>query len=611
MQKTFTVLCCLAIVMFFWAQPAWANAGLPMIFLGLPFLIAALIPVAVIEGLVYHRELSCSLKRSLAGSSAANIVSTLIGYPLAWTLQVAVMMAVGGIMFLFFRDSNPPDFLEYIFFPLSSAWLMPGAMTWQIFLAGLIGLVPAFFVSFWCEWRLLKRLWKDIDPQLIRRAVWKANTTTYLILGGLLAALTLFQWLLHLNAFDFLRSRADEQVTFQRPLTGEIIVLASTDSFVVDPATAEKKGILPSEVSNTKRGLNASAMTAEGIWFKDHDSDKSLTKLYYMARPLTEPKFIGAFRSILHMSSLGADVIIQGQSLNAPKSFYHSDGVYLVTATGKVSALYTGDVEKQFPNMIFSPVESKAVYLKFAGSQPLDKAGHFYLVTAEIRIFDFATGEDKKLAECSGVSRSPEGTYNLTELTWAPDGRKLYFSTLSGEAISSVLPSINIQELIRQYRLESYSYAVKDGIAFLRDLGSKLGVHILGVDVSSGHLEEIGSGSGVQAVSYDGNRMLIESNAKEQDYFVIDRAAERMVRVEPFNLDHGFKEVDFSPDGGFLVYSGTSRDFLDQHYLSDDVRWWNQRPSWLWVKDIETGVEKRLGLRPVMGLNQFKWAAKE
>jgi hypothetical protein len=74
----------------------FANVGLPMIFVELPFLAVALLPVAALEAAVYRWRLSMPWGQSWWGALRANLWSTFVGVPLAWLAQVVAQLAVGG-----------------------------------------------------------------------------------------------------------------------------------------------------------------------------------------------------------------------------------------------------------------------------------------------------------------------------------------------------------------------------------------------------------------------------------------------------------------------------------------------------------------------------------
>ena len=71
-----------------------ANIGIPMIVVQWPLMFATLVPVVVLETLVIHRRLRVSWRSALLGVGKANVLSTLIGVPLAWLLMFGLELGI-------------------------------------------------------------------------------------------------------------------------------------------------------------------------------------------------------------------------------------------------------------------------------------------------------------------------------------------------------------------------------------------------------------------------------------------------------------------------------------------------------------------------------------
>jgi len=166
-----------AAVLLSFAVFAHADAGIPMIFVTLPGMALAFIPVYLIEALVIANMLQVEIRRTFWPSFWANLATTLIGIPLAWLLQL-------GFEFLIIRNhmidtTTIPQKIRAVV--VYSAWLFP--YDWWVFpVALLLNLVPAYFVSIILEKLIIKRFFKESSPYLIHTAVTKANLCTY---GGL------------------------------------------------------------------------------------------------------------------------------------------------------------------------------------------------------------------------------------------------------------------------------------------------------------------------------------------------------------------------------------------------------------------------------------------
>jgi uncharacterized protein HemY len=74
--------------------PLLANMGIPMLFGEWLFMALALVPVVVIEAFVVGRCIQLTQGRRFGAIAAANILSTLIGVPIAWAVALAIQFAV-------------------------------------------------------------------------------------------------------------------------------------------------------------------------------------------------------------------------------------------------------------------------------------------------------------------------------------------------------------------------------------------------------------------------------------------------------------------------------------------------------------------------------------
>ena len=169
--------------------PPLADVGLPMIILTWPAMVALLIPVIVIEGLLCRKWLGLKTWQAIKTNAVSNLVSTIIGIPLAWAVMFAIEVGVLGLV----SESNAlqnwhSPIANVIFFLLSSAWLNPdlGEKAWLIPAATLVLLIPFFFASYWIEYFVVRKMvgTPDEEPSnlsstRVRTAVRNANLVTY------------------------------------------------------------------------------------------------------------------------------------------------------------------------------------------------------------------------------------------------------------------------------------------------------------------------------------------------------------------------------------------------------------------------------------------------
>lgn len=177
-----TVLICML------ASPAvaFANAGVPMIGIIYPGMGVLLIPVILLEVVVFRRRLDQPLKRTALTVTVSNLVSTVLGIPLTWIALFSLQAVTGG-------GSTGPSFDTLAGKVLAVTWQAPWMMPyesdlyWMIPVAALVLLVPFFFASWLIEYYVSRLFMREIEHGALRNSVLVANLVSY----ALLAAVTL------------------------------------------------------------------------------------------------------------------------------------------------------------------------------------------------------------------------------------------------------------------------------------------------------------------------------------------------------------------------------------------------------------------------------------
>ncbi|MDO4573908.1 MAG: hypothetical protein Q4D98_01700 [Planctomycetia bacterium] len=158
-----------------------ANVGVPMIFLMLSMMMVLLIPVIGIEYLVAWRMVpEESWGRKLGGIAYANLVSTFVGWPVAWFLLLLFnLLVLGGRAYGL--DSPLQAFVTVV---LQATWLVPyeEEFYWMIPTAASVLLVPFFFASVYLERWLLYPVWKKTPWKTLCRFSWRSHWASYLFL---------------------------------------------------------------------------------------------------------------------------------------------------------------------------------------------------------------------------------------------------------------------------------------------------------------------------------------------------------------------------------------------------------------------------------------------
>lgn len=160
---------------------ASANAGVPMIFLVMPVFGLSIIPIILIEAIFLSKKLELSASSAAKTTTIANLVSTIVGIPLTWLLLVLIQMLTGGGG-AFGLDTTLGKVLSVTF---QAAWLIPyeSDLHWMIPVAGLVLLMPFFFVSWWTEYFVSKIMIKEQPAQRVKVEVRNANIITYTLLA--------------------------------------------------------------------------------------------------------------------------------------------------------------------------------------------------------------------------------------------------------------------------------------------------------------------------------------------------------------------------------------------------------------------------------------------
>jgi hypothetical protein len=174
-------------------QPLLTHAGIPMLVVELPLMLCALGPVILLETEVVRRGLSLPYRKAIVGVAKANVLSTLIGVPLAWLIMFVIELSAGFPLLSAAMKLDWPveNFvLKYLFHALTAAWIV-GSVSGIAFATAVL-LVPTFFISAFLEGRSCRRSWADLDRVSVNRSAWYANLASYSLL--FLAASAWFGW---------------------------------------------------------------------------------------------------------------------------------------------------------------------------------------------------------------------------------------------------------------------------------------------------------------------------------------------------------------------------------------------------------------------------------
>lgn len=166
---------------------AQANIGIPMLALAWPVHWIAYLPVVIIESEYTRVRLDLSRKESYKAVALANVISTLVGIPVAWGVMLISTFAI-GMSLSFVPDTATQQSLYNWLFPLTSAWLGPTDNTWLVYAAFACLALPMWYGSVLIETLVLRRALSAHCRDRLRSTVIRSNLITYgLILLGVAA----------------------------------------------------------------------------------------------------------------------------------------------------------------------------------------------------------------------------------------------------------------------------------------------------------------------------------------------------------------------------------------------------------------------------------------
>jgi len=154
----------------------FADIGVPMIAFYWPPAWLAIAPIIWVEAWYARRALGVGWKSALSSVGAANLISTIIGIPLAW--------AIWALLELKYADaalglSSVGQRLYAV--TVQAPWLIPyeNHLWWMMPLAALTLTVAFYIMSVGVEWLLMRLIYRKAERGALRNWAWKANLLSY------------------------------------------------------------------------------------------------------------------------------------------------------------------------------------------------------------------------------------------------------------------------------------------------------------------------------------------------------------------------------------------------------------------------------------------------
>lgn len=186
--RKFKISSLFAVVFVLSPATVYGDAGIPMLPFAYPVILVFLLPVIVIEAAYIRLRLHTEWKNTFAAATKANLITMLLGFPLAWLVFFLLEMAFwltltfSGIEshIHLTLDSRFADFLTVV---MSAAWMGPVQEKWAVPVAYVVLLIPSFVFSGYVESRLLERRWLKYEGRSAK-IVWEANLLSYIFLAA-------------------------------------------------------------------------------------------------------------------------------------------------------------------------------------------------------------------------------------------------------------------------------------------------------------------------------------------------------------------------------------------------------------------------------------------
>ena len=186
------------------SAPAHADAGLPMLAVFWPMSWLALFLIIPLEAAIGMYFTGFDGKLAAKISAQANLISTLLGIPLAWLMMVMlevgaswVALVAPGLQAALEKSGIASSVAQVTIF---SAWILPvgdAAAKWMIPCAAIFLCIPFCLISVWSEYLVARKILPAEDRSRALRWSWLANISSYSAIVLFLLAWLLYFGLLH------------------------------------------------------------------------------------------------------------------------------------------------------------------------------------------------------------------------------------------------------------------------------------------------------------------------------------------------------------------------------------------------------------------------------
>ena len=158
----------------------FADGGVPMLYWSMIAIVAALIPIVLIQSYSAKKMLGVSITKAIGPISASNFTSLLVVFPALWVFWLSAQQLVGGDV----SHSLTTWWKKLYAVTVQAPWLTHSGrdLLWMVPAAAIVMLVPAFFLSVWSERLVLQWFWKNEEKSRLTKFSFMAHVPSYAML---------------------------------------------------------------------------------------------------------------------------------------------------------------------------------------------------------------------------------------------------------------------------------------------------------------------------------------------------------------------------------------------------------------------------------------------
>ena len=158
----------------------FADGGVPMLYWNMLAIVAAIVPIVLIQSYSAKKMLGVSISKAIGPISASNFMSLLVVFPALWICWLSAQQLVGGDV----SHSLTTWWKKLYAVTVQAPWLTHSGrdLLWMVPAAAIVMLIPAFFLSVWSERIVLQWFWKNEEKSRLTKFSFMAHVPSYAML---------------------------------------------------------------------------------------------------------------------------------------------------------------------------------------------------------------------------------------------------------------------------------------------------------------------------------------------------------------------------------------------------------------------------------------------